>query len=474
MQDLRTWLEQVDQLGELERVSGAHWKFEIGAVSALVSARKDHPALLFDDIPDYPAGYRVLACTLTTAGRVALTFGFPSGVNHRRLIHLFREKLPAWEKQLSQFTPQPVDSAPCLTNIQRGRDINLWQFPTPLWCELDGGRYIGTGDAVVTRDPDSGEINVGTYRIMVQDEKTLGFFVAPGKHGRIHYEKYHSRGRACPVAVSFGHHPLVFAAGALEIPAGGEYGFLGAVRGEAYPVFTEEITGLPVPADAEIVMAGHCPPGKTMPEGPFGEWTGYYASKEAPAPVIEVERVYYRPDPVMLGVPNVNPAQASYFRYYRGVVKSAMLHNELEKAGLPGLKAASISEAFGEQWVVVSIRQLYAGHAKQAALLASQGRSGVHMGRYAIVVDDDVDPFDANDVLWAICTRSDPVQDIDILRRCWSSPLDPVIRKPAEAFFSSRGIIDACKPFEWKDEFPKEIRIDPELERRVREKYLGQ
>lgn len=471
MLDLRTWLDEVKKAGELKVISGAHWKFEIGALSALVSAKKDHPALLFDNIPDYPQGYRVLACALTTPGRVALTFGFPGGPDHFQLIAAFRQKLPLWEKQLGEWKPQSIKASPCLSHIQQGKDINLLQFPTPLWCELDGGRYIGTGDAVVTRDPDSGEINVGTYRIMVHDEKTLGFFVAPGKHGRIHYEKYHARGHACPVAISFGHHPLVFAAAALEIPAGGEYGFLGAVRGEPYPIFTEEITGLPVPADAELVVAGYCSPGQTKAEGPFGEWTGYYASGQAPAPVIEVERVYYRPDPIILGVPNVNPAQAAYFRYYRGVVKSAMLHNELEKAGLPGLKSVAISEAFGEQWVVVSIKQLYAGHAKQAALLASQSRSSVHMGRYAIVVDDDIDPFNTNDVLWAICTRSDPVQDIDILRRCWSSPLDPVIRRPAGAFHNSRGIIDACKPFEWKEEFPKEIRIDPGLERRVREKF---
>ncbi len=471
MQDLRTWLDQVKKQGELKELSGAHWKFEIGAVSGLVTAKSQHPAVLFDNIPDYKPGYRVLGCALTTPGRVALTFGLPGKMDHMGLTGFFREKLPVWEKQLDRFGTREIKDIPCMQNVQKGADVDLLQFPTPLWCEEDGGRYIGTGDAVVTRDPDSGEINVGTYRIMVHDKKTLGFFIAPGKHGRIHRDKYHSRGQACPVAISFGHHPLVFAAGALEVPAGGEYGFLGIIRGEPYPVFTEELTGLPVPADAEIVVAGYCPAGKKMPEGPFGEWTGYYASKRVPEPIIEVERVYYRNDPIILGVPNHNPAQASYFRYYRGVVKSAMLHNELEKAGLAGIKSVSISDAFGEQWVVVSIKQLYAGHAKQAALLASQSRSAVHMGRYTIVVDEDIDPFNNNDVLWAICTRSDPTQDIDILRRCWSSQLDPIIRKPAESFHSSRGIIDACKPFEWKEEFPKEITTDKEFEKKLREKY---
>ncbi|MDP2718649.1 MAG: UbiD family decarboxylase [Dehalococcoidia bacterium] len=471
MQDLRTWLEAVENIGQLEVVSGAHWNLEMGALVGLVAGKQEHPALLFDKIPDYEKGGRVLGCAMTTPGRVAVTFDIQGNPNHYELAEEFRQKLPGWEKGMRSFPPKAVNQAAFLENIQTGKDINLWTFPSPLWCELDIGRYIGTGDAVVTRDPDTGEINVGTYRIMVHDEKTLGLFIAPGKHGRIHVEKYRSRGQDCPVAVSFGHHPLVFGIAALEVPSGAEYNFLGAVRNEPYPVFIEEITGLPVPADSEIIVVGRSPAGKTREEGPFSEWTGYYASKQAQAPIIEVERVYYRHNPVILGVPNSNPAQSAYFRYYRGVIKSAMLHNELEKAGLVGVRAVSISEAFGEQWVVVSITQRYAGHAKQAALLASQSRSSVHMGRYVVVVDDDIDPRDIDEVIWAICTRSDPVQDIDIIRRTWSSPLDPIIRKPAEAFFNSRGIIDACKPFEWKDEFPKEIIMDQELAKRVKGKW---
>jgi 4-hydroxy-3-polyprenylbenzoate decarboxylase len=88
-----------------------------------------------------------------------------------------------------------------------------------------------------------------------------------------------------------------------------------------------------------------------------------------------------------------------------------------------------------------------------------------------VVVDDDIDPTNTAEVIWAICTRSEPEKDIDIIRRCWSGPLDPSIRKPTTAFFNSRAIIDACKPFEWIDEFPTDIRLAPELAKSVKDKW---
>ncbi|MDZ4247491.1 MAG: UbiD family decarboxylase, partial [Dehalococcoidia bacterium] len=157
--------------------------------------------------------------------------------------------------------------------------------------------------------------------------------------------------------------------------------------------------------------------------------------------------------------------------YFHVLVKSAMLTNELIQSGVPDVRGAWLSEAGLYQLIVVSIKQRYAGHAKQAALLASQGRVGSYMGRYIIVVDEDIDPSDINEVLWAMCTRSDPEKDIDIIRRTRSSALDPMIRKPSTAYYNSRAVIDACKPYEWMTEFPQEIRIDPELARRVREKW---
>ncbi len=107
----------------------------------------------------------------------------------------------------------------------------------------------------------------------------------------------------------------------------------------------------------------------------------------------------------------------------------------------------------------------------KTGFLASQNRPAAYHGRYVIVVDDDIDPSDQQQVLWALCTRSDPEKDIDIIRRAWSTPLDTTIRKPTNAYFNSRAIIDACKPYEWIDEFPREIKIDPELEEKMKRKW---
>ncbi len=469
MTDLRHWISETQKLGELKVVEGAHWDLEIGALASLSAKKKDGPALLFDKIKDYPPGYRVLSCCTSDEARVAYTLSLPVHLRGLELIDALRHKLTESYAGNQAFKPVRIKAGPVLENVFEGAGVDLLKFPTPRWHQLDGGRYIGTACAVITRDPDSGEINVGTYRIQLQNKNTTSLYMSPGKHGRIHYEKYHERGEAAPVAISLGHHPVIFRTACIELPAGAEYHFAGAIERQPVPLITEEITGLPVPADSEILIAGFCPRDKLMDEGPFGEWTGYYASGSRPAPIVEVARVYHRNDPVLLGSHNdVPPHEETVFHV---LVKSALLQNELARMGLPDVRGVWISDFGLYQFLVVSIKQRYAGHARQAALLASQSRVGAYLGRYVVVVDEDIDPTNTQEVLWAICTRSDPERSIDILRRCWSSPLDPLIHTPGKGYFNSRAVIDACKPFEWKDEFPREISISPELVQRVKTKW---
>jgi UbiD family decarboxylase len=467
--DLRDWLVKVDEMGELKYIEGADWNLEIGAISDLNAKKKDSPALLFNNIKDYPQRYRVLTCSMNTRSRIGLTFNLPKSSTALGLVQSMREKLPEWERMLQEFPYEIVETGPVLENVRSSKEVNLLEFPVPKWHEKDGGRYIGTGDAIITQDPETGEINLGTYRIMVHDERTTALYISPGKHGRIHYEKYHALGKPCPVAMSFGHHPLILGVGGSEIPFGCEYEFIGAIRGEPVKVIKEEITGLPIPADSEIVVVGWVPPNKTMMEGPFGEWTGYYASKERTAPIVEVERIYYRNEPILLGSPPSRPPdETAPF----GIVKgSAILWNHLVKSGIPDVKGVWMSEVGVQQLTIVSIKQRYPGHAKQTGFLASQNRPAAYHGRYVIVVDDDIDPSDLQQVMWALCTRSDPEKDIDIIRRAWSTPLDTMIRKPTNAYFNSRAIIDACKPYEWMEEFPEDIKVSPEMAQKIKSKW---
>ena len=109
-------------------------------------------------------------------------------------------------------------------------------------------------------------------------------------------------------------------------------------------------------------------------------------------------------------------------------------------------------------------------HARQAMLAASQVHAGAYLGRYVIVVDEDIDPTNTFDVLWVLASRSDPVESIEILRRCWSGPLDPRIH-PSKKGFNSRAVIDACRPFEWMKEFPPVAESSPELREKIYNKW---
>ncbi|MBI4331160.1 MAG: UbiD family decarboxylase [Chloroflexi bacterium] len=467
--DIRGWLKEIGELGELQAVEGVDWNLELGAIAELNIRKKNCPALHFQGIKGYPKEYGVVACALTTAARFAHTYNLPRAANWREMLEVYRVKYEEWQKSLDGFPPTVVKDGPVLKNVQRGAQVDLTVFPSPRWHEMDGGRYIGSGHAVITQDPDTGDVNLGCYRVQLHDKNTCGIHITPGRHGRLHYEKYHARGKPSPIVLSIGHHPLFFAVAGSEVPhePKSEYHFMGAVRGEPIRVIKEELTGLPMPADSDIVLAGWLPPGKTRKEGPFGEFTGYYSAEdEAPQPVIEIERVYYRDNPVMLGAPPNRPPDE--YSKMMDIVRSAKLYNDLVKAGVPEVKGAWISDVGRQLWITVSIKQRYAGHARQAALAACPGYT---MGRYVVVVDEDVDPTDMDEVLWAMCTRTDPARDIDIVREMRSIPLDPIVRKPTDDYKTSRALINACKPYEWKDKFPRAIKMSQELENKIKAKW---
>jgi 4-hydroxy-3-polyprenylbenzoate decarboxylase len=336
---------------------------------------------------------------------------------------------------------------------------------------MDGGKYIGTGVGVITSDPDTGELNMGTYRVQLHDRQTVGFYISPGKHGRIHRDKYFSRGKPCPAVMIFGFDPLEFAAGAAEVPSGVfEYDYLGAIRGNPVPVIKGKTTGLPIPANAEMVVEGFAYPDERKLEGPFGEWTGTYGSDAREEPFIKASTLYYRNDPIILGSP---PSKGVYFdsMLLRCVWRSALLYNEIERAGVLNVKGVWCPPFGGaREFVTVSIKQSYPGHATQAGLVASQTRAGAYAGRYVVVVDDDINPYDMEDVLWAMCTRSDPLET-DLIKKAWSTPLDPRIRKGSESFHNSRAIIYAVKPYEWIDSFPPTSLADESERKHLFEKW---
>ena len=459
--DLRSWLARVEQLGELQHVSGAHWDLEIGTISEINYRRKPPAALLFDDIVGYPRGYRVLTGALSNARRMAIALGLDPNLDTAGLIQSLRGKPLQWEMAAPRFEPDVIKTGPILENVVQARDVDLTRFPAPRWHEHDGGRYIGTGVAVVTSDPDTGRINVGAYRMMIQEDgRSATINAEAGKQGRAQYERWFAREGKAPVLASFGHDPLLLMVAGTEVPnAISEYAYAGAMIGEKLCVVRGEVTGLPMPAAAEIIVEGWIRPDRLLKEGPFGEWTGYYSGSIRPVPTMDIERVYFRNDPIILGAPPGKPPND--YSYMRALLKSAMIQDELVKIGLRDVRGVWSHESCGGRLlIVVSIRQRFCGHSRQAGYLTAQCPAAAYMNRFVIVVDDDVDPMNLEEVMWAVSTRCEPSEDIEILRKSWGSKVDPLLDDPS-APYNTRAVIDACRPFEKLATFPRVAQASP-------------
>jgi 4-hydroxy-3-polyprenylbenzoate decarboxylase len=468
MPDLRTWLSDVDQLGQLMTVENVHWDLELSTLTELINERaKTRPAILFDRIKDYPKGYRVAANLVSSVDRLAMTLGMQPGLGDIGFVRAWRQRV----KKIAPLAARTVSSGALFENARTGKDMSLLQFPVPRWHELDGGRYIGTDDLVITRDPEEGWVNVGTYRIMVHGPDRVALHMSPGKHGRVHKDKYHAQGKAMPIAVSFGHHPIHFIVASTDVPNRvNEYDYAGGILGRPLEVVKGPLTGLPIPADSEIAIEGEVAVEDVMPEGPFGEWTGYYASHQPAVPVIQVKALYYRNDPILCGFPLLKPSSGDNLHF--SLMRSSLIWNALDEAGVPDIKGVWCHPAGGRFLTVISLQQRYPGHARQAAVIASQCRSGAYLGRYVVVVDDDVDITNSEEVLWALSSRSDPAESIEILRRAWSGPLDPRIPRDRVGH-SSRALIDATRPYEWREKFPKVSGASRELKEKVAADWRG-
>jgi UbiD family decarboxylase len=465
--DLRDWIARVESIGELMRVSGVDWNLEMGAVAEMIyQAKPDNPpAILFENIPGYPPEYRVLSGMTNSPRRLALTLGLPLPKHPLDVVRAYRDRMKRFELIPNVF----VNGGAVLENVDRDGDVDLYKFPIPFLHELDGGRYIGTGDLVIMRDPETDWVNVGTYRVMIHDRNTVGLWMSPGKHGRQIREKYFREGKPCPVVICCGQDPLLFLSSGNEVSFGvSEFAHAGGHRGIPFETLKSEVYGLPMPANAELVLEGEIVPDELRPEGPFGEWTGYYASSVREDPVVRVKRVYYRTNPIhTMARPGRPPSDYSLSKC---VIKSAMIWDQVEKAGLSGVQGVWCHEAGGGRlFNIISIKQAYAGHAKQAGLLAAGAHAGNYLGRFVIVVDEDIDPTNSFDVIWAMASRCDPSEDIDTIRRAWSGALDP--RKRKGEVHNTRAIVDCCRPYEWIKDFPPVAESSPALKAKTLEKW---
>lgn len=452
------------EIGEVKPVHGADLDLEVGCLTEL-AAEQDGPMLLFGSFKGFPPDFRVASNVYRNSRRrYALALGLPVGAHPIEMVRMLRER----RKTQKPLPPVELPDGPVLEHVLKGSEVDVERFPAPKWHSGDGGRYLGTGDIVIVRDPETGWVNFGTYRACVQGRDRLSLWIIKSKRGRIIAEKYWSKGGACPVAVVLGCDPLTFMASTSR----GKYEHAGALHGAPVEVVRGPWTGLPIPAHSEVVFEGEIPPPEEESafEGPFGEWPGYYSHCGEEC-VVRVHHIAYRSSPIINGAPPLRPLLA-WGDDLPGV--GASVWDYLERAGV-----TDVMGVWGHchgLMIVIALRQRYPGHAKQALLTANGVPAGGSMFRYYVAVDEDIDPSNMREVLWALCTRVDPATSVDIVRSAWTSDLDPRLtpqQKASGDYTMGRMLIDACKPYVWKDLFPKTNIFSAEERSQVQRRWAG-
>lgn len=460
--DLRDFIALCEEEGELKRIKAeVDWDLEMSHIAKL-NEEKAGPALLFENVKGYSSP--VLSSACTTTSRLALIMDAPK---ESSIVDLMR----IWvERTADKIPPRFVKEAPCKENVMTGDQIDLLKvFPAPRVFPKDGGRFFGTTGYSITRDPETGWVNIGVYRLQALDKNILGTQFIKGKHADQHLKKYQALKKPMPIAVGIGGDPILFLVGAARLPAfESEYDFAGALRKEPIEVIKGDTVDLPVPACAEVVIEGEVDPNEFLPEGPFGEYTGYYSGVGAtPRNFIKIKRVTYRNNPTFwfttVGRAVTDTHMTLTLSY------GATLWQELVGMKIPGIKSVYCPpEAAGRFIAVISMKQMYPGHVNQVGTAAISTEMGHYGLKTVIIVDEDIDAWDLPRVLYAVAFRHQPDRDM-LINRGRSTPLDPSL--PIERReITSRIIIDATIPYEWKEK-PIPIELDPATVEKVKAKW---
>lgn len=404
--DLTEWINKLHQEKELARIKArVDWELEIGGITQEVFDRKG-PALLFENIKDHEntLGRKLFTGSLATYPRIALALGLPKDTPPREIIQTVMERIK------TPLKPQLVKEGPVKRNVLTGDKVNLLEFPAPKWHQRDGGRYIGTCDGVVTKDPETGWVNVGLYRRMIHDRNHLGITIIHGQHIWLHWRKYRQLGRkTMPVAIICGWDPVLPLIACAPLPPEVcEYDVMGGLRQKPVELVKCETVDLEVPATAEIVMEGEIllDFDTFRVEGPFGEYHGYYGSEASRKPVIRVNCITCRDDPILQGTLEGVPVNESDLM--TSVNVSAIYWSHLNEH-MWGVKGVYVDPS---AIVFVQIDNSYVTQAQQAAYLIWGLSISSAWGKVIMVVDEDIDIFDLNKLAWAFATRVDFRRDI--------------------------------------------------------------
>ncbi len=482
--DLRDFIAQLEQRGELKRVS-----IEVDPYLEITeicdrTLRAGGPALLFEK----PKGSRIplLGNLFGTAKRVALGMGEESVDALRevgRMLAFLKEpdppqgmkdawrKLPAFKKVLN-MAPKRLGDPPCREVVREGAEVDLGQLPIQTCWPGDAGPLITWG-LVVTRGPDKPRQNLGIYRMQVLGTNRVIMRWLAHRGGALDFRGWRLEhpDEPFPVSVALGADPATMLAAVTPVPDGlSEHAFAGLLRGSRTEVTVCIGNDLQVPASAELVLEGHIHPEDTAAEGPFGDHTGYYNEVER-FPVFTIDRISQRRDPIYhstyTGRPPDEPA-------ILGVALNEVFVPILQKQFPEILDFYLPPEGCSYRLAVVSMRKQYPGHAKRVMLGVWSFLRQFMYTKFVIVVDEDVDPRDWKDVIWSMTTRMDPGRDTVIVEH---TPIDYLdFASPVSGLGSKIGF-DATN--KWRGEtqrnWGRPIRMDEQIKRRVdgRWSYFG-
>ncbi len=373
--------------------------------------------------------------------------------------------VPEYSKREGSPIPTTLvesDQAPVHEVVYTGDDIDITKFPFLVHQELDAGKYI-TSAASISRDPDSGRLNSGIFRHQVQGPQQVGFMSNPAHHTSYILRANRDAGRKMEVALVIGHHPAMLMSAVSKLPGiGGELEVMGGLLGESVEVVKCKTVDLEVPARAEIVIEGivDTDPEKVQNEGPFGEYPLYY-TRLGPMPWLQITAVTTRKDPIYVDVFNAHrehlvlgalPRMGSMFRRVREVMPTVTAIN----LPLSGIR----SMAF------ISMKKKVEGEPK---LAASAAFTVDPILKHVFVVDDDIDVFNDDQVMWAFTTRFQADRDLTIMPNFLGGHLNPVTygwHREEKGPMETKLILDCTKPAP-PVTFPPACRVPPDVVERV-------
>ena len=480
--DLRDFITQLEQMGELKRVStpvSPH--LEMTEICDRV-LRQGGPAILFEN----PTGFDtpVLGNLFGTVRRVALGMGQDVATEAEALAKLrdvgkvlsvLKEPEPpkgfkdAWEKlpllkQVLTMSPKLVSSAPCQDVVIEGKDVDITRLPIQHCWPGDVAPLITWG-LTVTRGPNKTRQNLGIYRQQVLGPNKVIMRWLAHRGGALDFRDHQlaNPGQPFPVAVVLGCDPATILGAVTPVPDTlSEYQFAGLLRGSKTELVRCLGSTLQVPASAEIVLEGVIHPNDTALEGPYGDHTGYY-NEQAKFPVFTIERITMRKNPIYhstyTGKPPDEPAML-------GVALNEVFVPLLQKQ-FPEISDFYLPpEGCSYRLAVVSIRKQYAGHARRIMMGVWSFLRQFMYTKFIIVVDHDVDIRDWKEVVWAMTTRMDATRDTMLVD---NTPIDYLDFASPVAGLGSKMGLDATNkwPGETSREWGTPITQDPAVKARV-------